>query len=536
MKVETTRARRGMIVTPHHLASEAGLSVLRDGGNAIEAVIAAAAVIAVVYPHMNSLGGDNFWLISDGGRPPIGIDACGAAAGLASRSFYEDLGYHEHIPGRGPLAALTVAGVVSGWAAAHEIAKAWGAVLPLARLLEEAAYYARYGFPASLTQCRNTADKRAELEPVTGFKEAFLPEGDVPAPGSTVRFPALAQTLERLAEAGFADFYHGELARQLASDLEVCGSPLRLSDFERHRPLVIEKPLTVRLKEGTVYGMPPPTQGLASLMILGLFDRLACSQAESFEHIHGLIEATKRAFLIRDRHVTDPAYAKVEAQAFLEPQFLEAEAGAIDKERALRWPYPASPGDTVWLGAIDQKGRAVSFIQSIYWEFGSGVVLPSTGIVWQNRGTSFSLDPSAPNPLMPHRRPFHTIQPLMAFLDDGRIMPYGTMGGDGQPQTQAAVFTRYALFGEGLQESISAPRWLLGRNWGSAVTNLRVEDRLGVALIEGLSAAGHDVEVLGAYEELMGHAGALALHRAGPLTGLIEGAADPRSDGSAAGF
>ncbi len=536
MKTQTTFARRGMVVAPHHLASTAGLRVLCDGGNAIEATIAAAATIAVVYPHMNSLGGDNFWLISERGAPPIGIGACGAAAGLASIAFYREHGCTEAIPSRGPLAALTAAGTVSGWAAAHELAKARGGSLPLTRLLEDAIHHAKAGFAVSATQSRNTGAKRAELEAVPGFKAAFMPDGAVPEASSTMRLPALAATLEHLAQAGFDDFYRGELARQLASELEAAGSPLRLPDFERHKPLVLPTPLSVRLREGTVYGMPFPTQGLASLMILGIFDRLGCTSAESFEHIHGLIEATKRAFLIRDRHVTDPAHATVEAQHLLSADSLAKEAQKIDRTRALPWPQPASPGDTVWLGAIDGEGRAVSFIQSIYWEFGSGVVLPGTGIVWQNRGTSFNLDPARQNALLPYRRPFHTIQPALALLDDGRTMPYGTMGGDGQPQTQAAVYTRHVTFGQGLQEAISAPRWLLGRTWGSSTTNVRIEDRFPKTVIDELTAAGHEVEVVGSYEEIMGHAGALVMHRSGDKAGLIEGASDPRSDGSAAGF
>lgn len=525
-----------MVVAPHHLASAAGLRVLSEGGNAIEAMIAAAATIAVVYPHMNSLGGDNFWLISERGSPPIGIDACGAAAELASIAFYREHGCGEAIPARGPLAALTVAGAVSGWAAAHKIAKGCGGALPLPRLLEDAIYHARSGFPVSRTQSRNTESKRTELELVPGFKAAFLPGGEVPAPASTMRLPALAATLEHLARAGFDDFYRGDLGRQLAVELEAAGSPLRFADFERHKPLVLPQPLSVQLREGTVYGMPFPTQGLASLMILGIFEQLGCASAESFEHIHGLIEATKRAFLIRDRHITDPAYAAVEAQHLLSPDALRREARKIDGTRALPWPQPANPGDTVWLGAIDREGRAVSFIQSIYWEFGSGVTLPGSGIVWQNRGTSFNLDPSRQNALLPFRRPFHTIQPALALLNDGRVVPYGTMGGDGQPQTQAAVYTRHVTFGEGLAEAISAPRWLLGRNWGSSTTNVRIESRFPPVLIERLAAAGHEIQVVGPYEELMGHAGALAMHRSGDRAGLIEGAADPRSDGCAAGF
>jgi len=177
----------------------------------------------------------------------------------------------------------------------------------------------------------------------------------------------------------------------------------------------------------------------------------------------------------------------------------------------------------------------VSFIQSVYWEFGSGVVLPTSGITWQNRGTSFSLDGRHRNALEPLRRPFHTIQPALALLDDGRVMPFGTMGGEGQPQTMGAVFTRYALFGQDLAQAIAAPRWLLGRTWGSTATNLRMERRFDPALVAHMRAAGHDVELIGDFDEVMGHAGALVLHRAGAGAGFIEGASDPRSDGSAAG-
>ena len=174
----------------------------------------------------------------------------------------------------------------------------------------------------------------------------------------------------------------------------------------------------------------------------------------------------------------------------------------------------------------------MSFIQSIYWEFGSGLVLPETGILWQNRGTSFSLDARALNALKPGRKPFHTIQPAMALFHDGRVMPYGTMGGEGQPQTQSAVYTRYAMFGQELQDAVTAPRWLLGRTWGEARTNLRIENRFAPQVIDALRAAGHDTEVVGAFDEAMGHAGALVCHG----DGVIEGASDPRSDGAAAGF
>jgi len=535
VNLQTSRATRGMVVAPHRLAAEAGLGVLRDGGNAVEAMVAAAAVIAVVYPHMNGLGGDNFWLISEGGQAPVGIDACGAAAGLASREYYRELGHTRAVPARGPQAALTMAGAVSGWMAALERARGWGPALPLSRLLADALCYARDGFAVSATQAHNTRDKRAELQTRPGFAQTFLPEGAVPTPGSRLRLEPLARTLDQLAREGLDDFYRGALARSMAQDLEAVGSPLRIADFERHRALAVT-PLQVSLRAGTVYGMPPPTQGLASLMILGIYDRLGIDEAEGFAHIHGLVEATKRAFLVRDSEVTDPAYMKGDPARHLSPGALDAQARQIDPQRALAWPRPSAQGDTVWLGAIDGQGRAVSFIQSIYWEFGSGVVLPGSGITWQNRGTSFSLEAGHLNALEPLRRPFHTIQPALAVLNDGRVMPFGTMGGEGQPQTKAAVFTRHVLYGQDLQQAVSAPRWVLGRTWGSTVNRLRMEGRFDPALVAQLRAAGHDIEVVGDYAEMMGHAGALVLHRRGPQEGIIEGAADPRSDGAAAGY
>jgi gamma-glutamyltranspeptidase/glutathione hydrolase len=271
---------------------------------------------------------------------------------------------------------------------------------------------------------------------------------------------------------------------------------------------------------------------LASLIILALFDRLHVSQAESFEHIHGLVEATKRAFRVRDRAITDPDKIVLDLSQFLSPAFLDAEATKIDVKKAARWPAPHGEGDTIWMGAADASGLVVSYIQSLYWEFGSGCVLPRTGIVMQNRGASFSLDPKALNALAPGRRPFHTLNPALAELKDGRVIAYGTMGGDGQPQSQAAVFTRYVTFRQPLERALDAPRWLLGRTWGSAHTNLRMESRFDGKLIDSLISAGHDVAVLDQpYSDTMGHAGAVVLHPDGSL----EGGHDPRADGGAAG-
>lgn len=532
--LHTKRSTRGMVVAPHHLAAQAGLAILREGGNAIEAMVAAAATISVVYPHMNALGGDNFWLVSEAGAEPVGIAACGAAAALASPDFYRDRG-HEMIPPRGPLAALTVAGAVSGWQEALALSKASGGKLPLARLLADAEHYARDGLPVTSTLHENSKAKRPELGEVAGFSETFLPGGTVPQIGDRLRMPALADTFAHLADVGLDDFYRGDLARQMAQDLEIAGSPIRLPDLEAHRARRV-KALAFELQSARLFNMPPPTQGLASLMTLGIFERLGIESADDFAYVHGLVEATKRAFLVRDAHVTDPDFMTAAPEEFLTADAIESRARDVDREHAMPWPHVAEPGDTVWLGAIDAEGRAVSFIQSIYWEFGSGLVLPGSGVLWQNRGTSFSLDKDDVNHLVPGRLPFHTIQPAMALFDDGRVMPYGTMGGEGQPQTQAMVFSRYAQYGQDLQTAVTAPRWLLGRTWGTEHTNLRIENRFDPEVLTALEAAGHDVDVVGPFDEVMGHAGALVLHKSGPGAGVIEGAADPRGDGVAAGF
>jgi gamma-glutamyltranspeptidase/glutathione hydrolase len=235
---------------------------------------------------------------------------------------------------------------------------------------------------------------------------------------------------------------------------------------------------------------------------------------------------------MRDRVVTDPDYLAHPLERCLEPRFIAGEAMKIDRRKAARWPLSSGAGDTIWMGAADATGLVVSYIQSLYWEFGSGCVLPATGVLMQNRGLSFSLKAGALNMLAPGRLPFHTLNPALAILKDGRIMAYGAMGGDGQPQTQGAVFTRHVLFREPLAEAIDRPRWVLGRTWGAPRTALRLESRFDGNLIEALAVAGHDIEVLPEpYSDVMGHAGAVVLHK----DGTCEGAHDPRADGGAAG-
>ena len=527
MTFATVHGTRGMVTAPHRLAADAGLAVLQDGGSAVEATVAVAACLAVVYPHMTGIGGDGFWVIHEPDGAVHGIHGCGGAARAATLALYAG---RDVVPFRGPLAANTVAGTLSGWQAA--LAGVRGG-LPLERLLRDAIAHAEAGVPVTAGHAAIAAGKGPELRVQPGaYAAIFEPEGRPLREGDVLRQPLLAATLRRLCTEGLDSFYTGPLAAEIAEDLAALGSPVGAADLAAHeatRPA----PLSTGLRDAQLWNSAPPTQGFASLVILALFDRLAAAAPDGFDHVHGLVEATKQAFLLRDMHVGDPAYHDFDWQGLLsDPAALDALAARIDPAQALPWPQPPQWGDTCWFGAADAEGRVVSAIQSTYFEFGSGLVLPRSGITWQNRGSSFRLAPSGWNALKPGRKPFHTLNPALARFDDGRVMAYGTMGGEGQPQTQAALFTRYARFGADLQAAISAPRWLLGRTWGEQSTTLKLEDGFDDALYVALAAAGHEVERVGPLTATMGHAGAIVRHG----DGRLDGATDPRSDGGVAAW
>lgn len=528
--IETEVFATAAVAAPHHLAAESGRKILSEGGNAIEAMVAMAATIAVVYPHMNTLGGDGFWLIREPSGRIFYIEACGYAGAGASLEHYRDLG-HRFVPPRGPLAALTIPGTVGGFILAHELAKAAGARLPLADLLRDAIDFAKTGYPQSQGEAKTAPLEFAALQAAPGFAESFLVDGKIPSAGTKRWNPALADTLQHLSHAGLEDFYRGDIGRELAADMKRIGAPSTREDLVRFRA-VLREPLSLSLEGRTHFNAPPPTQGLASLYILGLFAQLGIKKAESFEHVHALVEASKRALALRARVCTDFEYLTHDPADFLAPAFLAREAATIRFDRAASYPLAEAEGDTVWMGAMDAAGRAVSFIQSVYWEYGSGCVLPQSGILLQNCGCAFSLDPNSLNPLMPGRRPPHTLNPALTVFDDGRIMAHGSMGGDGQPQFQAQVFTRYAL-GNSLAAAIDAPRFLFGKLWGAETETLKLEPRFDEALIRRLRVVGHDIELASEpYSSRFGHAGGLIWH----ANERIEAAHDPRSDGGSAGL
>lgn len=530
---ETPVFSSAAVAAPHRLAAEAGQIVLAQGGNAIEAMVAMAATIAVVYPHMNGIGGDGFWLVCEPGGRVRGIEACGPAGSLATIKRYRDKEY-DVLPSRGPDAAITVAGTIGGWRLALDLSRALGGKLPLETLLADAVRHAKEGCQVSPSEERYVPKELDTLHDAPNFAATYLDGGKPFKAGSIRRQPKLAATLEQLAHAGLDDFYRGDVGREIAADLERLGAPVTRADLKGYAAKE-RAPLSLKRRAATLYNFPPPTQGMSALMILGILDRLNVRAPESTAWYHALIEATKRAFTVRDRVVTDFDRLKADPASFLTPERLAREAAAIAMDRAGLFPSKkAGDGDTVWMGAIDSNGLAVSFIQSVYWEYGSGTVLPATGICWQNRGMSFSLDPSAANPLEPGRRPFHTLIPAIAAFDDGRVMPYGSMGGDGQPQFQAQIFSRYADYGMAPADAVDAPRLLFGRTWGAESLSVKVEDRFDPGCIAALRNMGHDIEeVGGSYMDSLGHAGMLIRH---PRDGRIEAVHDPRSDGGAAGL
>ena len=533
-----------MVTSPNYLATQAGIDVLRKGGNAVDAAIAVASTLAVVYPQMNTIGGDNFWLIYNAKTKELkGLNASGRSGSLATIDYYKNQGFHK-IPSRGYLAANTVPGVVSGWDEAYQYAsKNMNNALPWHTLFASAIDYAENGFSVSpslnywSTVNIDPKDKEfRELQRFSEFKKVFLKDdGQAYQIGEILKQPDLANTLKTIANKGAKEFYQGDIAKNIVNDLQSHGGVLTLNDFAKHHATWVA-PIHVNYREYTAYNLPPNTQGMASLEILNIlnnFDIKSLGEG-SVDYYHLIIEATKQAFADRDKYLTDPDFNQIPLALLLSTQHGQQQAKQIDMQKARVEIKPLDPkGDTVWFGVVDAEGNAVSIIQSIYHDFGSGIVAKDTGILLQNRGSFFSLDPNHINRLEPNKRTFHTLNPAMLLKDNKPYLIYGTMGGEGQPQTQAAIVTRIVDFGMTPQDAINAPRWLHGRTWGASSNNLKVEGRIPNDVIHSLKLRGHDVQIVDDYTDTMGHAGAIlvdANHH------LLMGATDPRGDGLAAGY
>ncbi|WP_353860825.1 gamma-glutamyltransferase [Azospirillum formosense] len=537
-------ATQGMVTSSNYLATQAGLDVLRNGGNAVDAAITVAATLAVVYPQMNSIGGDNFWLIHNAKTGELkALNASGRAGEQADIAFYTGKGL-EKIPARGYLAVNTVPGAISGWDEAHRYAKeTMGRSLPWKRLLEPAIHYARDGFAVTPSLAywskvdTDTKDKEFHnLQRFDEFRRVFLrADGQPFTTGEVLKQPDLANSLTMIAEGGADVFYRGPIAEKIVADLRANGGILTLKDFADHKADWVQ-PIQVRYRGFTAHNLPPNTQGMASLAILNIlnnYDMKALGEG-SADHYHLIVEATKQAFADRDRYLSDPEFVKIPVDELLSVQHGKDQAARIAMDKAATNVKPLDPkGDTVWFGVVDQDGNAVSMIQSVYHDFGSAIVPKGTGILLQNRGSFFALDPNHINRLEPRKRTFHTLNPAMLMKDGKPFLVYGTMGGEGQPQTQAAIVTRVVDFGMTPQDAINAPRWLHGRTWGAWSNDLKLEGRIPTAVVDDLKRRGHPVNVIENYTDAMGHAGAILID---PVTGVLYGATDPRGDGMAAGY
>ncbi len=538
----------GMVTSPHYLATQSGLRVLRDGGTAIDAAIAVSAVLTVVYPQMCTLGGDAFWLIwnagKSAGKPELrALNASGRSGAAATREFYASKGL-QAIPPRGYLAANTVPGLVSGWAKALSYSQtALGSTHALPNLLADAIIYARDGAPVSTSlshwltvNCDRTDDTFRHLQRFAGFANAYLKPGGEPYPiGEILRLPDLANTLARLATAGPQAFYRGDIARAIVADLQANQGLLTLADFEEHHADWVE-PIQAPYRDCMAYNFPPNTQGMSSLAILNILNQFDLSKIQegSADYYHLLIEASKQAFADRDQWLTDPTFVDIPLKRLLSAAHGKRQAARIRFDQIARDVAPLDPhGDTVWFGVVDADGNAVSLIQSVYHDFGSAIVPKGTGVILQNRGSFFSLDPKAVNTLEPRKRCFHTLNPAMLFKNVQPLLVYGTMGGEGQPQTQAAIATRVIDYRMTPAEAIEAPRWLHGRTWGAASNSTRFESRIEQSVTDELARRGHPVQRVEDFTDAMGHAGAIYVD---PDSGVRYGASDPRSDGCAAGY
>jgi gamma-glutamyltranspeptidase/glutathione hydrolase len=534
-----------VVVTPHYLASAAGLNALQHGGNAVDAAIAANAVLCVVYPHMAGLGGDGFWLIAEPDNGQVhGLNASGPAARAATLDYYRQRSKDNEIPSRGPLSILTVPGAVDGWRLAHE---RFGR-LEWSTLFDAAIRYARDGMGVS----RSLADWLVQDEPILAAYPAsaavFLPGNRVPRDGQRLVQADLARSLEQIARLGSRKaFYEGPLAERMCAVLQPQGSPLAVEDFSSFHAEWFE-PIKATYRGYDVYELPPNTQGFTALQILNLIegcDVVGWGEGTA-DYYHHMAEAVKIAFADREEWLTDPKFVDIPVERLISKEYAAERRCLMNSERALNIAdvtagiaYTHShqkrvpEGDTTYFCTADRDGMVVSLIQSIYHDFGSGVIGGDTGIILQNRGAFFALDEQHPNHLQPGKRTFHTLIPALATRDGQPYLAFGSMGGEGQPQTQAALITRIVDFGYDVQQAIEAPRWLMGRTWGTRTRNLSLEGRISDEVVRELKRRGQPVQMVTDWNDNLGHASAIRVNREEQL---FEGGADPRGDGAAMGF
>ena len=528
-------ARNGIIATSQPLASAAGLAVLQQGGNAIDAAVTAAAVLSVVEPTMNGIGGDLFALVYDPKTKTVrALNASGRAPAAATVEEFKRRNL-QSVPYRGEL-SVSVPGVVDGW---HELLSKHGTIT-LERALQPAIRYARDGYAVSEIIAHQWRDQESTLVRDPAAAGTFLVDGKSPRTGDVFKNPKLAASLEQIAKGGRDAFYRGAIAKAIADDMQRRKGLLTAADLAAHKSDWTE-PIATNYRGYDVLEFGPNTQGVVALEMLNIlegFDLKALGH-NSAAYLHLLVEAKKIAFADRDAWLADPATTPPDAlKKMLSKQYAAERRKEIDRERAARdykplsiggsspagEDRPVAHGDTIYLTAADKDGNVVSLIQSIYEAFGAGIVAGDTGITLHNRGSLFSLRDGHPNLLAPGKRPFHTLVPAMVMKDGRPWLSFGVMGGDMQPQGHVQVLLNLIEFGMNVQEAGEAPRFR------HSAQNLMIESAISPEARFGLDARGH--RLTSAVGSFGGFQGILFDHR----TGVMMGGSDPRKDGLAIGW
>lgn len=517
---------RNIVATSQPLAAQAGLHVLRNGGNAVDAIVAAASTIAMTEPVSNGLGSDAFAIIWDG-QSLKGLNASGVAPATWDPAYFAKR-HGTQTPLRGP-DTVTVPGAIAGWTAIHERygRAAWADCLAPAIEIAERGYAV-----APITQGKWRAAV-PELRDQPGFADVFMPFGRAPEIGERITMPGAAKTLRRLAERGGREFYEGETAARLSAYIRQVGGSMSAADLASYQPDWVDT-ISRRYRGHELHEIPPNGQGIAALMALGMLEHLNLDglEADSAAARHLQIEAMKAAFADVYAYVADPRYmTRVSAAQLLDDGYLRERARLIDPQRATNFQHGTPPtGGTIYLTAADADGMMVSWIQSNYMGFGSGVVSPELGVSLQNRGQAFSLDPAHPNLVAPGKRPFHTIIPGFLMRDGQPQMSFGVMGGNMQPQGHLQTLVRMLQFGQNPQAACDAPRWKVNRG-----LSVDLEYTMDAQVQQALAAMGHQIEAtVDSYMDF--GSGQFIWRLSDDRDDGYVAASDSRRDGHAAGF
>ena len=524
------RATHGMVATSQPLASQAGVDILKRGGNAVDAAVAMAAVLNVTEPNMTGIGGDAFVLVySAKAKKLSGLNASGRAPRALTRDHFASRRLAQ-IPVTG-MEAITVPGAFDGWVTLLER----HGTMKLADLLAPAIGYAEDGFPLMEKIVADWEPEVGKLKATAAAAATYLVNGAPPRAGDVFVQKNLARTFRTLARGGRDAFYKGEIARAIVDYCQKNGGYLALEDFAAQKAEWVE-PISTDYRGHTLYEIPPNGQGLTALLLLNILEGidLGAMRPDPIRYYHTMIEATKIAFADRNRYIADQAFSKVPVKELLSKDYAAQRRKLIDPARAIEPPRYGDirvGSDTTYFSVVDKDRNAVSFINSIFHSFGSGIVAGDTGIMLQNRGSAFSLDPEHPNRLEPGKRPFHTIIPAMLFKDGRLLMSYGVMGGDIQPQGHAQVLVNLVDRGMNLQQAIDAPRfrYISGRG-------VMLEDQITAPVIDELVRLGHERVMPPAgvmHRALMGGGQAIQID---PVSGVLSGASDVRKDGLALGY